>query len=86
MTVVSSRDFLLARARRTSFHTKEDVIRFTVRASIAELGPQTGSNIEPVVFGLTVGIFDEAWDRADLEQRMKWLDMVLHEYLKATGQ
>lgn len=85
-SVVSASEFMTARAARTPLYTQEDCIRFAIRASIAKLGPmRTDGDIASAAFGIAIGLFGEAFQKADDIQRQRWVDTTHYEYRKAIG-
>jgi hypothetical protein len=79
-------ELLAARIKRKSPATQDEYLALAARQSIAAHGLEPEANIRAAATGLAAGLFGDAFDSADEQQRMKWIDMAEREYRKAIGQ
>ncbi len=73
------------RIRRDPPRTQREGIRLGVRQSIATHGPMPLEYVGAAVKGIVQGLFGEAYDAADEEQRARWLAVCDEEYRRAIG-
>ena len=78
-------DILEARMRKSPPSTQEDIIDIAVRQAIATLGVIPDYLVKGACLGLTMGLFGEAWDKADGVTRLRWYRRVTRRYRQAAG-
>ena len=78
-------DILEARMRKSLPSTQDDAIRYAVRQAIATLGVMPDYLVKGACLGLTMGLFGEAWDKADGATRLRWYRRVTRRYRQAVG-
>ena len=76
-------DILESRIRKYPPRTQEECVALAVRQSIAALGPAPSSLITIAARGIAEGLFGQAFDDADCDQRAAWVEMCEREYRRA---
>lgn len=82
-----SNDILEAQLRRRLPQTQEECLVITVKQSMAAHGLLTEPDvIDAACLGMVKGLFGEAYDSADQDQRDRWHQMAKEQYHRITRQ